>query len=274
MPLLLMEKLLPNMNNILMFHRIMPKSMIDIDDAYFIRGTLISQERLENIIQSYLQDGFSFKTISEIDNSDKQIALTFDDGYLDNYLYVKPLLEKHNIKATFYPVIGYCKEQRVAPLDQYYHYVNENVTKQNKNFWITGERKRYFLSLNTRQQKKYVKKLNSKSPVKVSYMTEQQLLELYHLGNEIGGHSYYHDIYTNLSENEIIKDVAKTLNSFTQLGIKITSYAYTDGQYDLKTINILKNNNIKSACAIKSLNITNNYDFEIERKFVTENEII
>lgn len=30
------------------------------------------------------------------------IALTFDDGYLNNFLYAKPILEKYRAKATFY----------------------------------------------------------------------------------------------------------------------------------------------------------------------------
>ena len=31
-----------------------------------------------------------------------EVALTFDDGFLNNYTHVKPLLEKHEVPATFY----------------------------------------------------------------------------------------------------------------------------------------------------------------------------
>lgn len=33
---------------------------------------------------------------------EKGVALTFDDGYLDNWVYLFPLMEKYNIKATFF----------------------------------------------------------------------------------------------------------------------------------------------------------------------------
>ncbi|HSP88804.1 MAG TPA: polysaccharide deacetylase family protein [Ignavibacteriaceae bacterium] len=34
--------------------------------------------------------------------ADNEIALSFDDGYLDNWVYLFPLLEKYNIKATIF----------------------------------------------------------------------------------------------------------------------------------------------------------------------------
>ncbi|AMC11919.1 hypothetical protein Lupro_11865 [Lutibacter profundi] len=266
------------MIDILMFHRVLPKSSIANNDAYFIRGTLISQEKLESVILKYLKNNYTFKTISNIESNSSinQVALTFDDGYTDNYLYVKPILEKYDIKATFYPVIGYCKEQKVAPLDYYYHYVNENIVKDKKEEWIIGKQKKTFLNYSINQQKEFLKAIlktnNSKS--KVSYMSIKQLQELDSLNHEIGGHSMYHEIYTKLNTNEILQDVQKTIQSLSEIGIDVDSYAYTDGQYNSTIVDILKNEHIKYACAIKSKKITNYVNFELERKFVIENEII
>jgi len=266
------------MIEILMFHRVLPKSEIDFNDAYFIRGTLISQERLEKIILEYLKNDYSFKTISNLDNASNtnQVALTFDDGYTDNYLFVKPILEKYNIKATFYAVISYCKESKIAPLDYYYHYVNENIGIAKKENWITGNQKKTFLNYSITQQKEFIKTLpkvnNSKN--RVSYMSIQQLQQLDSLNHEIGGHSMSHDIYTRLNENEITQDIKETKQMLSNIGIEIKSYAYTDGQYNSTIIDILKNENIKYACAIKSKKLTDYVNFELERKFITENEII
>src|SRR5262245_58125000 len=39
------------------------------------------------------------------------VAVTFDDGYLDNYAYALPVLRKHGIPATFYITAG-CVNER------------------------------------------------------------------------------------------------------------------------------------------------------------------
>jgi peptidoglycan/xylan/chitin deacetylase (PgdA/CDA1 family) len=59
----------------------------------------------------YLSDNY-FKSISltemmsfiksESNLPDKNVVLTFDDGYLDNWVYVYPILKKYGIKATIF----------------------------------------------------------------------------------------------------------------------------------------------------------------------------
>lgn len=264
------------MIEILMFHRVLPKKEIEVDDAYFIRGILISTQRLEAVIQSYLRNGFIFKTIADIDYNSKQnqLALTFDDGHIDHFLHALPILEKYSVKATFYPVITYCKEQRIAPLDSYYHYVNTCIPLDKKNSWITGKQKQEFLALRVAEQEIFIENLIQKSENKVSYMTIEQLKTIKNLQHQIGGHSMYHDIYTQMSQGEIFDDVKNTKDEFAKIGIDINSYAYPNGDYNLDSILALEQNGIQTACVIKSQNLTKNINYELERRFVKENEII
>ncbi len=44
----------------------------------------------------------------------KPIALTFDDGYLDNYQYARPVLLKYNFTATFFIITQFVEDKRPA----------------------------------------------------------------------------------------------------------------------------------------------------------------
>lgn len=67
-----------------------------------------------NLFEKQLQylafHGYKTVTLSELHEMKKEggalphktIALTFDDGFLDNWVYVYPLLEKYGAKATFF----------------------------------------------------------------------------------------------------------------------------------------------------------------------------
>lgn len=48
----------------------------------------------------------------------KALHLTFDDGYIDHYIHVLPVLDKYNIKASFYPSAMPIKEKKVLDVNK------------------------------------------------------------------------------------------------------------------------------------------------------------
>ena len=68
----------------------------------------VSPDRFEEQVK-FLKDNFNVISTDELINQvtkrsikNNSICLTFDDGYADNYVYVKPILEKYNCPATFF----------------------------------------------------------------------------------------------------------------------------------------------------------------------------
>jgi peptidoglycan/xylan/chitin deacetylase (PgdA/CDA1 family) len=113
---------------VLMYHHIGP--LPDENDK--VRYSLtVSEEEFESHLQFLKKGGFNLMTLGQVESAiknnklpEKTIVLTFDDGYDDNYLYAKPILEKYGFPATFFIIsnkIGqaeYMDEDQVKELSK------------------------------------------------------------------------------------------------------------------------------------------------------------
>ena len=71
-------------------------------------GLRVSPEMFERQLKYFKENGWKFIKMSELknhENENKVAAITFDDGYLDNYSQALPLLKKYEACATLYLVI-------------------------------------------------------------------------------------------------------------------------------------------------------------------------
>jgi peptidoglycan/xylan/chitin deacetylase (PgdA/CDA1 family) len=65
----------------------------------------VSVSQFEQQLTWLKAKGYRFVTVSELvetEVSDKVVALTFDDGFEDNYTNMFPVLQRHNAKASIY----------------------------------------------------------------------------------------------------------------------------------------------------------------------------
>lgn len=98
---------------VLMFHRVIPDNYMKTYADTFgyevseLAPFSVTPEKLEEIIVLLKENGFSFLFEDEYQKSKaKQIILTFDDGYTDNYLFAYPILRKHGVKASINIISG------------------------------------------------------------------------------------------------------------------------------------------------------------------------
>lgn len=77
------------------------------NDIWGYSTLFFSPENMEKHLQYLNENGYTtihFSDLKYIDQIEKPVLLTFDDGYLNNYTELFPLLQKYNCKATIFVV--------------------------------------------------------------------------------------------------------------------------------------------------------------------------
>lgn len=245
-----------------MLHRVLPKKQIALPDAYATFGTLISQEYFEALLAFLTENQFEFTTISALPYRKKHpklVALTFDDGYVDNFDFAYPSLIKFNATATFFPVVHPCRDGTILPLDIYYQCVDSmSLTEEERVEYITGATKKKFYWTDPAQQMQMLADIFTQLPSenRVKYMSEQQLKELSDNGFEIGSHGMTHALLTAdyMNEQKVLNELknARTwLEEITQK--KILSFCFPSGKYNARMIELAKQAGYTSTCLVNKL---------------------
>lgn len=85
---------------ILMYHAVS-------DNCWGIEELFVSPSSMEAQLQYLNDNGYTtiwFSDLEHIDEIEKPVILTFDDGYDDNYEYLFPLLKEYQCKATVFVI--------------------------------------------------------------------------------------------------------------------------------------------------------------------------
>ncbi|WP_445117103.1 polysaccharide deacetylase family protein [Acinetobacter sp. WZC-1] len=82
---------------IVMLHQVTPHTAAS--------GMNMPPQKFEQLLQYLVKKGSVFCFVSELEQYQHQknvVALSFDDGFMDNYQYAYPLLKKYGAKATIF----------------------------------------------------------------------------------------------------------------------------------------------------------------------------
>ena len=104
---LLLKPFYAGLGSILMFHRVCPDS-----STPRIRGNSgleVTPEYLENTIRYLRENNYEIVSLARatqiLNNNHREkrfVVFTFDDGYMDNYLYAYPIFKRHEVPFTIY----------------------------------------------------------------------------------------------------------------------------------------------------------------------------
>ncbi len=263
---------------IIALHRVLPEKQIE-NGLIDTTSMVTSSEKLEYFINSFLNGGGEFVSVDDaiFSSNEKKarIAITVDDGYIDFYDQLYPLLNKYKIPACIYVISGFPDNNCFDSYGTLADFIEKNT---NHSFIING--KNYDLSFKTHKEKKEVLLLldeiieglicnhdmqDAFSIIGIPSFNEQKRLTLswdniseLNKNNliTVGSHSVSHPRLTKSSTAKIIAELKDSkLRLEEMLNTQIDHFAYPYGDHNLLTADIAKNAGYKSAVTIIPGNI-------------------
>jgi len=208
------------------------------------------------------------------DFEDFSFAISFDDGFYNNYKVALPILKKFKFPAIFYLTYNFINKKLTSWTDQVEYIVEKShsgniqtsfgklkfsnskyskikfIKKIRKNLKKNKHIEPYEFADTLAKKLKFVgkyKKLNFSIFKKMSWANVKSI----HSNKLfiIGGHSKNHNILSHLKSKELISDITFTIREINKkLKSKIKHFSYPEGvkgTYGTREINLLKKNGIK-----------------------------
>lgn len=227
------------------------------------------------------------------------IVITFDDGYVDNYVNAIPLLTKYNIPATIFITAGYVDKsvefwwdqlERIFFISNDIFKTLEIKIKDTDYRWdiytrsdainVYEQMHSIFKSINSKEQANLLYELLSWANLPLEGRANYRSLNSNELKNiskneliEIGAHTLTHCVLANESyENQMIEIKSSKAFLETFLNIEINAFSYPFGglnDINDKTIEIVKKAGYKYAIANEQDIVTNFTDiFWLPRRLI------
>jgi peptidoglycan/xylan/chitin deacetylase (PgdA/CDA1 family) len=176
-------------------------------------------------------------------------AITFDDGYLDNYTHAFPVLQSHGVPAIFFPVIQYVGSDAVPWWDEIAYLVRNTTrpfvevnTPSPMRIAVAGDREAVILQLLRHYKKpenqdgeRFLQELRASagcSPPDPGrrFLDWEEARTMANAGMEFGSHTCSHTILSQQSPEQQIWELSESRRILeSKLGRRVHSLAYPVG---------------------------------------------
>lgn len=273
-----------------LFHRVNPQR----DPLWDPMDVALFDKCIKHISQNYrvvlLED---LVLNAQVFAENKRYAtIVFDDGYKDNIEYALPVLEKYNVKASFY-IVTDCIDKNIPTWTHILDYIFQQTNKNQigLSFDFLPERLRVNKLTNEKDRIEYARKLkpalkkitHSERAAVIKHVQDafddvelprlmmnwNDVKQVKETGHYVGSHTLTHCMLgTMVAEEEIKKELIGSGKKIEEhLGYFPATISYPVGSYNSTTIKLSKETGYKMGLAVKQevYNRAQHNAFEIPR---------
>lgn len=251
-------------------------------EAFFEQFIAYISENFNVIsLEDFYQNKFKEDTLN--------IALTFDDAYLNNFHHAQPILEKYNVPATFFVTTTsddvICLWPDFLDLTSYYSkkksiiFENEVYYKNNKNEFVSEK-----TSLKNKCKQLPYSKIEAIFSIfeeEWKEIQEKPLTDYWKLVSandlntilknplfSIGSHGLTHANLAQISLEAAKNEILKSKENLEQkLQIPITDFAFPFGAYNQELINFCTDIGYKKLLLLEYNTKPKNHNLEVKERF-------
>lgn len=253
---------------ILMYHRVLSEK--ELAQQFVQPGMYVRSDVFERQMQ-FLKEHFQILSFTELlnlwkknkfDKSKRYCVITFDDGWLDNYIYAYPILKKNNIPAAiFLPTAFIDTNKWFWPEKISYmlhHYFNNSASKPMESIplgKIDSVIEKYKESSDEEIEdiiEKMSREINLKIPDERMLLNWEEVKEMSQNNISFGSHTCNHKILTKLSAMESQKEIEDSLHILQENKINhIPVFCYPNGNYNAEIQRLVKERGYQAAVSTR-----------------------
>jgi glycosyltransferase involved in cell wall biosynthesis/peptidoglycan/xylan/chitin deacetylase (PgdA/CDA1 family) len=206
----------------------------------------------------------------------RTVVVTFDDGYRDNFINAKPLIEKYDVSATLFLANGYIDSKRGFWWDEMERLVSEDKASTPASFHSVYSS---LQSMTDPERWAALEDLRAKAGMAGKPLVSHPILSFEEVAAldkselvEIGSHTVTHSFLSGLPHHRQREEILRGKRELEQvLGHEVTSFAYPNGQYDAETVSLVEKAGFSCACSTNAGVLTRDADrFRLPRVQVSD----
>lgn len=237
-------------NVVFAFHRVLPPG--EMDECY--NPYLAINPEVFDAFLTWLRGRYAIVALDELlsrartRTKAKVCALTFDDGWEDNFRVAFPILQQHQAVATIYLATGMIGTQRILPEESLWRLLRSSEPKRKAEIFHSLDPEAEGDSAAAFKRLPYARKMELLTTWKAyptreraSFLDWAQVKQMSAGGISFGSHTINHVILP-LEESSTIKaELAASKKQLeAQLGRVVKDFAFPNGGFDDRTLGLVR----------------------------------